>query len=403
MEFKYIARNKQGEVQMGVVSSASEEAAADVLQKTGLYVTHLESFVQERSVYTRNIRIFGSISRKEIVLFARQLSVLVNSNVPLTEALTTLSAQIQNPDFREKILEVSHDIESGIPFSQALAKHQKIFSSFFISLVKSGEASGKLSEVLSYLAEHMERDYYLTSKIRGAMTYPIFVLGTIALVMTVMVVFVMPQLIGVLTESGVELPVVTRILISIIEFIRVWGWLIFVVAFSGIGAFVWWMKTPKGKIFYDETSIKVPVLGNLTKSVSLSRFAENLSTLISGGIPIAEALEITADIVGNSVYKNIIMKTRDGVRRGESISSLLSQYPNEIPPVFTQMTTVGEKTGKLDSILANVADFYRKEVDVFINNSLGLIEPVLMVVLGLVVGFFVISFLLPLYQGMSNL
>jgi type IV pilus assembly protein PilC len=249
----------------------------------------------------------------------------------------------------------------------------------------------------------MERDYYLTSKIRGAMTYPIFVLGTIALVMTVMIVFVMPQLIGVLTESGVELPIVTKVLISVIEFIRAWGWLIFVGLFGGIGTFVWWIKTPKGKIFYDETSIKLPVLGNLTKSISLSRFAENLSTLISGGIPIAEALGITADIVGNSVYKNIIMKTRDGVRRGESISSLLNQHPKEIPPVFTQMTTVGEKTGKLDSILANVADFYRKEVDVFINNSLGLIEPVLMVLLGLVVGFFVIAFLLPLYQGMSNL
>jgi len=286
MNFHYTARNKQGEIKIGMISATSEEAAADLLQKTGLYVTQLEKFVEEKTIYTKKIKLFSRISGKEIVLFSRQLSILINSDVPLVEALETLSTQLQNQEFKGIITDISHDVEGGTPFSQALTGHPKIFSSFFVSLVKSGEAAGKLSEVLSYLAEHLEREYYLMSKIRGAMTYPIFVLGTIVLVMTVMIVFVMPQLIGVLQESGAELPTVTKLLISIVDFIRTKGWIVLLILISGITFLIWWIKTPKGKIFYDKNSIKAPVLGNLSKTVSLARFAENLSTLISGGIPI---------------------------------------------------------------------------------------------------------------------
>jgi type IV pilus assembly protein PilC len=403
MEFSYTARNKNGEIQVGKVSAASEEAAADLLQKTELFVTHLEKIEGEKSIYASKLRIFQRVSKKDVVLFSRQLSILINSDVPLVEALNTLVAQVENIEFKDKIKEISQDVEGGMSFSQALSYQPKIFSSFFISLVKSGEASGKLSNVLAYLADHLEREYYLMSKIRGAMVYPIFVLATIILVLIVMVVFVLPQLIGVLTESGVQLPLVTRILISIVNFLKTQGWIIILGLAIIISIIIWWLKTPKGKKYYDDISLRVPVIGNLTKLIYLSRFAENLSTLISGGIPIADALNITGDVVDNSVYKDIVIKTRDGVRKGESISSFLSNFPEEIPPIFTQMVMVGEKTGRLDSILMNISSFYQKEIDTFVENALTLIEPVMMVIMGFVVGFFVISFLLPLYQGMGSM
>lgn len=397
MKFNYTARNKKGEIQTGAITAASEEAATALLQKLGLYVTALEG-ITERPFYVKKIRLFGRISKKEVVLFSRQLSVLVSSEVPLVESLRTLSAQIKNPEFKEKIISISEEVEGGTAFSQALSHYPKIFSAFFVSLVKSGEAAGKLPQVLSYLAEHLEREHYLNSKIKGAMIYPAFVLFTLFCVLIIMMVFVLPQLISVLKESGVQLPIITQILILFIDFFRTWGWIILIVLLLG-GIFFWrWIISPKGKVLFDKYSISLPLFGNFLKMVYLSRFAENLSTLISGGLPITKALEITGEVVGNTVYKEIIFKTRDEVRKGESISSILSASPKEIPPLFTQMTVVGEKTGKLDNTLIQIADFYRKEVDIAVNNLLGLIEPILIVFLGLVVGIFVASVLIPLYS-----
>lgn len=397
MRFNYTARNKEGEIQTGVITAASEEAATALLQKLGVYVTALEG-VTERPLYAKKIRLFGRISRKEIVLFSRQLSILVSSDVPLVEALRTLSAQTKNLEFKEKIIFISEEVEGGTAFSQALSHHPKIFSALFVSLVKSGEAAGKLSESLSYLAEHLEREHYLTSKIKGAMIYPAFVLFTLFSVLIIMMVFVLPQLISVLKESGAQLPILTRILILFVDFFRNWGWIILIALLLG-GIFFWrWLSSPKGKTLFDKYSISLPLFGNFLKMVYLSRFAENLSTLISGGLPISKSLEIAGEVVGNTVYKEIILKTRDEVRKGESISSILSASPKEIPPLFTQMTVVGEKTGKLDSILMQIANFYRKEVDIAVNNLLGLIEPILVVFLGLGVGIFVASVLIPLYS-----
>ncbi|PIP24806.1 MAG: phytochrome sensor protein [Candidatus Nealsonbacteria bacterium CG23_combo_of_CG06-09_8_20_14_all_36_12] len=402
MRFNYTARTKEGEIQMGVITAASPEVATALLQKTGLYVTSLEETTGE-PIYAKKIYLFRRIARKDVVLFSRQLSILVSSEIPLVEALRTLASQTKNPEFQEKISEISEEVEGGTTFSTALSHHPKIFSSFFINLVKSGEASGKLSQVLSYLAEHLEKDYYLTSKIRGAMFYPAFVLATLFVVLTIMIIFVLPQLIGILKESGAQLPIITRILMVFVDFLREKGWIILLLLIFG-AIFLWrWTITPKGKDFFDKISIRLPFFGDFLKMVYLSRFAENLSTLISGGLPITKSLEITAEVMGNSVYREIILKIRDGVRRGESISQVLTSFPKETPPLLTQMIMVGEKTGRLDSILINISDFYQKEIEVSISNLLSLIEPVLVVFLGLVVGFFVASILLPIYSGISGI
>jgi len=397
MKFNYQARTKKGEIQSGTIEASSREAAISLLQKYGLYVTVLEE-AEVAPIYARRIKIFERISRKDLVLFSRQLSIMFGSEVPLVEALEVLANQIKNPNFKEKILKLSDEVEGGTSLSGALSHCPEIFSPFYISMVKSGEASGKLSESLSYLADHLEREYHLYSKMKGAMIYPCLIVFVVLIVLTLMIFFVMPPLTEVLKETGQELPVITKAVMGFTDFLRSQGWIL-ILGFIVLIIFIFrYYKTKEGKKFFDKFFLRLPLLGPFLKMVYLSRFAENLSTLISGGLPITRSLEITAEIVGNTVYKEIIFQTRDEVRRGEPISSVLGRFPEAFPPVFTQMTLVGEKTGTLDKTLMNIVTFYQKEVDRAIDNLLSILEPALIIFLGLIVGGLMASVLLPLYR-----
>ena len=397
MKFNYQARTKKGEIQSGTVEASSREAAIALLQKYGLYVTVLEE-AEAPPIYARRIKFFERIPASDIVLFSRQLSILFKSKVPLVEALEVLAIQTKNPDFKEKIFKLAEDVEGGTALSGALSRHPKIFSSFYIAIVKAGEASGKLSEALSYLAEHLEREYRLISRIRGAMIYPAMVIIIAILVLFLMMFFVIPQLTPVLTEAGAELPAITKMIIGLSDFLKKWGWILILILIGLIIGLFRYYRTKEGKKFFDKSFLRLPLAGPLLKMIYLSRFAENLSTLISGGLPIAQALEITGRIVGNTTYKEIIFRARDEVRRGEPVSSVLGRSPENFPPVFTQMTLVGEKTGTLDKTLTDVADFYQKEVDRTVENLLSILEPALIVFLGLIVAGLMAAILLPLYR-----
>jgi len=396
MKFNYQARTKKGEIQAGVVEASSKEAAILLLQKYGLYITYLER--TEVPFYAREVEIFKRVSRRDIVLFSRQLSIMFASKVSLVEALSTIASQTKNLEFREIILDLSQEVEGGNAFSKALSRHPQIFSSFYISMVKSGEESGKLSESLAYLADHLEKEYYLISKLRGAMIYPSLVIMVTIVVLFLMMFFVIPQLTKVLQESSLPLPIVTRLVIGLSLFLRKWGFF-FIGLLAVLIIFVLrYIATSSGKENLDKILLRLPIIGETLKMVYLSRFAENLSTLISGGLPIAQALQTTGEIVGNTVYQKIIFMTRDEVRRGEPISSVLRRYPEAFPPVFCQMTLVGEKTGTLEKTLLNIVYFYQKEVDRSIDNLLSILEPVLIVFLGVIVAGLMAAVLLPLYR-----
>jgi len=396
MKFNYQARTKKGEIQAGVVEASSKEAAILLLQKYGLYITYLEEV--KVPFYAWEVKIFKRISSRDIVLFSRQLSIMFSSRVSLVEALVTIASQTKNLEFRERILDLSREVEGGSAFSKALSRHPQIFSSFYISMVKSGETSGKLSESLSYLADHLEREYHLVSRLRGAMIYPSLVIMVASVVLLLMIFFVIPQLTKVFQEAGQPLPIVTQLVIGLSLFLRKWGFL-FIGLLAGLVIFVLrYIKTLEGKENFDKISLRLPLIGDLLKMVYLSRLAENLSTLISGGLPIAQALETTGEVVGNTVYKEIIFLTRDEVRKGEPVSSVLRRYPEAFPPMFCQMTLVGEKTGTLEKTLLNVVDFYQKEVNMSIDNLLSILEPVLIIFLGVIVAGLMVSVLLPLYR-----
>ncbi|MDP3995987.1 MAG: type II secretion system F family protein [bacterium] len=399
MNFNYQARTSKGDVHTGQIEASSKEAAATLLQRRGLYVTFLEAATLP--IYARRITLFEKIGRKDLALFSRQLSIMFKSKVPLIEALEVLSSQTKNISFKEKIFKISEKVEGGISFSQSLAIYPKIFTPFYIAMVKSGEVSGKLSEVLNYLADHQEREYNLTSRAKGALIYPSLIVLVIILVIVLMVVFVIPNLVGVLEAGGQELPAATKAIIALSDFTRSWGWLVLIMAIALIVLTIRYYATKEGKALFDKISLRLPIFGSFLKKIYISRFAENLSTLIAGGLPIVQSLEVVGDIIGNIPYKEAILTARDEVRKGEMISSTLSQFPDLFTPVFLQMVLVGEKTGTIDTTLVNIVDFYQKEVDRSIDAIIGILEPALIVFLGVVVGGIMMAVLMPIYQSMS--
>jgi len=402
MKFNYQARTKAGDFREGTVEATSREAAVTLLQGYGLYLTNLEKV--ESGTLNTQIDLFQKASAKDLVVFSRQLSIMFKSEVPLVESLRTLAAQTKKQAFKEKILKISERIEGGAPFSQAISSYPKLFNQFFVNIVRAGESSGKLSDSLGYLANHLEREYYLKEKIKGAMIYPALILVMTIGILFMMSFFVIPKLIDILQETGQELPLLTRVVIFTTDFARSWaGIVLYIVIGAGMFALFRYSKTKEGKARTDRTLLKIPILGSFLKLVYLSRFAENLSTLIIGGLPIAKSLEISGSVVGNDVYKEVIERTTDEVKKGEKISSVLERHPDLFPAMFSTMILIGEKTGTLDNTLMNLVNFYREEIERGIEALLKIIEPLLIVIMGGLVGLMVGSILLPLYQTMVSI
>ena len=397
MKFNYQARTNTGEVQTGVVEASSREAALDVLQQYQLFVTALEES-GAGPFYAKQIKLFNRVSAKDLVAFSRQLSMMFKSKISLAQSLRTLAEQTKNKEFQEKILMISDEIEGGAPFSQALSRFPKIFSSFFVSMVRSGEASGTLSESLNYLADHTEREYHLYSKLKGAMIYPAMILLVSIAVLLMMMFFVIPNLSKVLMESGQELPRLTRMVIGLSDFLRNRGWILLVLFAASFFSIFRYLGTSAGKNLKDRLILRIPFVRSFLKMIYVSRFAENLSTLISGGLPIIQSLEITGDVVGNLVYRERVMEIKEEVRQGRKMSGVLAKYPAEFPPLLTQMVVIGEKTGTLDQSLLSVVDFYRKEVEMAMESLLSLLEPLLIIFLGITVAGLMSSVLMPLYK-----
>lgn len=397
MKFNYQARTKTGEVQTGVVEASSRDAALDLLQGYGLFVTILEE-QEGKPFYAKKIKLFGRVSSKDLVAFSRQLSLMFKSRITLMQSLRTLAEQTGNQEFKEKILAISEEIESGTPFSQALERFPKLFSSFFSSMVKSGEASGTLSESLDYLANHLEREYDLFSKVKGALVYPAMIVFVSVAVLLLMMFFVVPNLAKVFQDTGQELPFVTKVVIGLSDFLRHRGWIL-LLFFAALFIFVFrYLKTAAGRNLRDSLMLKIPLIKTFLRMIYISRFAENLSTLIQGGLPITQSLGIAGDVVGNAIYQERISELKEEVRQGRKMSSVLAKYPEEFPPLLTQMVAVGEKTGTLDSSLINVVDFYRKEIERSIGTLLSLLEPLMIIFLGLTVAGLMGAILLPLYK-----
>ena len=395
-QFNYKAKDEQGVVSRGTVEAAGSEQAAQILHDHGLTVLQLEA--QEITIHLeRFIPFLGRVSNKEIVMFSRQLSTLINAKVPIISALDILREQVTSKKLKDTIDEMMADVEGGKSLSETIARFPEIFSSLYVNLVKAGELSGTLDAALKYIADQQERDYDLRSKIRGAMTYPIFIISAIFIVGALMFVFVLPQMISVLTEAGAELPFTTKILVFMTNFFKNFWWLVAAALVGGILGIRFYVRTTGGRFVWDSLKLKIPIFGKLFERIYMDRFARNLSTLIAGGIPIVQSLNTVAAIVGNVVYKEIISEAATEVETGKSIAAVFADKP-QMPKIMTQMIKIGEQTGSLDDILGKLAAFYDKEVENMLNTLTTLLEPVIMIVLGLAVAVMVAGILLPIYN-----
>ena len=397
MEFNYKAKTQTGEIAEGTIDAPDENIAVDILHGKGYVVLSLTPL--KKDLFSSDVsQIISRPNIKDVVIFTRQLSTLVDADMPISEGLRTLAKQMEKPAFRKIISGVSEAVEAGSLLSSGLAAYPKLFSSFYIRLVQSGEISGKLHESLNYLADYLERSRGINSKIRGALAYPAFVVFALVVVTFIMVVYVLPQLLSIFKEAGVEgLPLTTRLLIWFTNFVNTY--LYYLMSGLFVLIYVGWayVRTPAGRKWIDNAKIKFPSLGIVIRNLYLARIAESLSTLIKAGIPILDVIRITSDLVGNENYKNIMLAAEENVRGGGTISEVLVKY-EEMPPLFTSMVAIGEKTGKLDFMLQHISKFYKSESDNTIDNISQLIEPVLVLILGFGVAVLVSSILLPIYN-----
>jgi len=406
MKYSYQARDVKGAKQAGVIEASSRDAALEVLGNNNLFPLEVTE-VKDNSAPKKKSEIYlpflNKVSQKDVSMFSRQLAIMIDSNVPPAQAIESLGNQTKNKIFKEKIYKIATDVRGGTLLSKAFGKYSDIFSVFYVNMMKSGEASGNLPKILEKVADHLEGEYAIRSKIIGAMLYPVITLIVFVAIFIIMMIFVIPGLVSILQGSGQALPIATKIIIAISNFFVNFWYLILALAIGLTFFFIYYPRTEKGKDVFDRISLRLPILGNFLKETYVMRLAENFSTLISAGVPIAEALDIVSDLVGNNVYKRAISETRSRVVKGESVSQVFGNYPDIIPPLFVQMASVGEQTGKLDSSLTNVVTFYKRETDVFIDSLSSVIEPVMIIGLAVMVGILVAAVLLPIYQISSTI
>ena len=396
MKYKYKARNQSGALQEGVLEAATMSNASLLLQRHNLIVISLEPH-RSSDVISSLSRFWEGVSGKEFVIFSRQMAVMVEAKVPLIAALKGIIDQNENPYFAKILSVVLADVDEGKSLSESLRKHPDVFSELYVNMVQSGEISGNLQQSLENLADNIEKNYVLTQKIRGVLYYPAFILTAFFIVAFLMLSFVIPKLTEMLKETNAYLPITTRILIWTGDFMQQWWWAVLIVFFAALAGIVYYARSEDGKKEFDVIKLKIPIAGRVLRYVYLARFAENLSTLVRSGIPIVTALQITGRVVGNIVYENHIIEVAQKVKSGGTVSENLSQR-KEFPSIMTQMIKVGEETGKLDSTLDTMSKFYTREADQLVSNLSSIIEPVLIVILGVAVGTLVFSIIIPIYN-----
>ena len=399
MLYQYTATTLEGELKNGSIEASSVDVAISALQARGLVITDIRLAKQAGSILgsLNNFKFFNKVKHKDVVILSRQLATLFEAKIAVMDSLRLLAGQVANARLKESLTEIIENIKGGSSLSSAMSKHPDIFSVFYINMIKSGEESGKLEEIFGSLADHLERSYELSSKTKNALIYPAFVVVTFFVVMILMLTFVIPKLTAILTEVNQKIPFYTRIIINISDFFRNFGVFLLGGAVAG-GVFLWrYAKTEKGSAVVSRFQTSFPFVGALYSKFYLSRMTDNMETLLSSGVPAVRTLEIAADVVGNKIYKNILLTAANEVKGGSSISEALSKYP-EVPLMVVQMIRTGEETGKLNFMLKTLGRFYKKEVDNTVDTLVSLIEPVMIVVLGGAVGILLISILGPIYN-----
>lgn len=408
-KFSYTAVDARGKQATGFIEANDQSDAITQIRQLGFYPQRLDEAKNDDTVVGADNKPVvrkkgGRVKSKILTIFTRQLATLIEAGLPLMRSLNTLAKQERNPVMRATMVHLATAVESGGTFSEALAQHPRIFDKLYVNMVRAGELGGVLEIVLNRLAEFQEKSQKIKGKVLSAMVYPLVVLAIAGLILTFLLIFIVPRFQQIFTDAlpGVPLPAVTRFVISC-SHIMVTKWYF---VFGGIAAIIIGYKalasTPTGVFFLDRIALRIPVFGDLTSKTAISRFARTLGTLISSGVPILQALNITRDTAGNTVVAGAINKIHDSVKEGESVVGPM-ESSNIFPPMVTSMVQVGEETGQLPDMLVKVADVYEAEVDNVVSGLTSILEPIMIVLLAVIVGTIVIALFMPLVSLMSNL
>ncbi len=396
MIFKYKAITNTGEQKTGTIEAFNVDIAINQLQKTGLIISQIDS-VENKEFKIPLLSFFNRISNKDIVILSRQIATLFQAQVSALRIFRLLSEQAENPIMKKYLTTIADDIQGGSSISNAIEKYPTAFSSFYVNMVRSGEESGKLDEIFNYLADYMDRTYEVTSKAKNALIYPSFIILTFIGVMFLMFTVIIPKIALMIEDSGQPIPIYTKVVLWVSDLLV--NNIVIIGVVTIISVYLAWRysRTEDGALYLDKMKLEIPYIGNLYKKLYLSRIADNLNTMIISGIPILKALEITSAVVDNRIYQSILNDALKKVKEGTPLSEAFSQH-KEIPVLLSQMIKVGEETGELGSILKSLAKFYQREVTSAVDTLVGLIEPVMIVGLGLGVGFLLAAVLMPIYN-----
>ncbi len=395
--YSYRVRDRQGKIITGTLEGDSEASVSQRLRQMGYFVIGISE--EKVGLGKKELHIFKpKVKAKDVTVFTRQFATMINAGLPLVKCLSILSEQTENPVLVEQITDVQHEVEMGRSLSEALAKHPETFKELYTSMVKAGEIGGVLDDVLLRIAVTLENEQEIRRRIKSAMTYPTAMFALSVFLLIAMLVLVVPTFEKMFKEMGAKLPFLTSIIMSASHFLASWkGGLLLIAFITGVVFLRRWIKTDNGRRKMDAFKLKLPVFGDLFHKMSMSRFSRTLGTLVSSGVPILQALEITSSTVGNKLVADAVDNVRTGVKEGESIARPLGQS-DLFPPMVTQMLAIGEETGALDTMLNKVAEFYDAEVAATVESLTSLLEPVLMVFLGATVGTVVVALYMPIFS-----
>ncbi|EKE13075.1 MAG: pili assembly protein PilC [uncultured bacterium] len=398
--FNYKAKDKAGRVVKGEVEAIDLASAAKLVRSKGLFVISLTPKIESPFILIKKLQ--EKINSGDIANFTRQLSTMINAGLPITEALLILRSQSKK-SMQAIVAQLLADVEAGESFSAALSKHPKVFGQTYIALVKSGEVGGVLDAVLLRLADNLEKQHEFGSKVKGALIYPIIIVVGMVAVTAVMMIFVIPKLLSLYSDFGAEMPLPTRILIGISDFSVKYWFIIF--AIFGIGFYVFrlYKATPEGRRKIDELILKIPVYGELQRQIILTELTRTLSMMVGAGVSILEGLRITADVVENTLISDALLDAANQVEKGFPVAYAFSKHPEAFPFILSQMVAVGEETGKMDEVLTKVSRIFEVESDEKVKGLTAAIEPIVMIILGIGVGFLVVAVILPVYSLSSSI
>jgi len=400
--FLYKAKDSSGRIKSGELNAADKDKLAKSLKDSGLTPFYFEEVKDKRSSIKLS-KFLKRVSTVDKMLFARHLRVMLKAGLSFSRAITVLSEQTRNAYFTEILQDVKNNVQKGNSLADSLAKYPKVFNNLFVSMIRVGETSGNLEEVLDMLSLQLKKDHELTSRIKGAMTYPAVIILAMIVIGSLMMMFVVPSILKIFDEMGEELPLTTRLIMDISDIFQNYGAFIFLGVITLTVIFFRIIKTSKGKRYFDYLLLNIPVINGIVSKVNMARFSRTLSSMTASGVSIVESLEVISNTLGNTYYKDSIKRASKDVQKGIPLGEVIGRYDKLYQPLMIHMIEVGEETGTLENTLRQIAEFYEEEINQITSNLSSIIEPILMLIIGGAVGLFAISIIQPMYSIMGSI